>query len=91
MRYRRRLSQAQEILYLPTSRLRDMLLLLLVELISGSTAMRRDSLIRDQMNMRLTLALDTINQKSVLIRREPGLKVLFQVSIWLCLLAARLS
>jgi hypothetical protein len=68
-----------------------MQLLLLVELISGSIATRRDSLIRDQMNMRLTLALDTINQKSVLIRREPGLKVLFQVSIWLCLLAARLS
>jgi hypothetical protein len=91
MRYRRRLSQAQEILYLPTLRLRDMPLLLLVELISGSIATRRDSLIRDQMNMRLTLALDTINQKSVSIRREPGLKVLSQVLIWLCLLAARLS
>jgi hypothetical protein len=91
MRYRRRLSQAQETLYLPTSRLRDMLLLLLVELISGSTAMQRDSLIRDQMNMRLTLAQDTINQKSVSIRREPGLRVLSQVLIWLCLLVARLS
>jgi hypothetical protein len=91
MRYRRRLSQAQEILYLPTLRLRDMPLLLLVELISGSIATRRDSLIRDQMNMRLTLDQDTINQKSVSIRREPGLKVLSQVLIWLCLLAARLS
>ena len=90
MRYKRRLSLAREILYLPTSRLRDMPLLLLVELISGSTAMQRDSLIRDQMNMRLTSALDTINQK-VSIRREPGLKVLSQVLIWLCLLEARLS
>lgn len=91
MRYKRRLSQAQEILYLPTSRLRGIMLLLLAELISGSTAMQRDSLIRDQMNMRLTSALDTINQKSVSIRREPGLKVLSQVLICLCLLAARLS
>ena len=91
MRCKRRLSQALEILYLPTSRLRDMPLLLLVELISGSIAMRRDSLIRDLMRMRPTSAQDTINQKSVSIRKEPGLKVLFQVSIWLCLLAARLS
>ena len=91
MRYKRRLSLAREILYLPTSRLRDTPLLLLVELISGSIAMRRDSLIRDLMRMRPTLAQDTINQKSVSIRKEPGLKVLFQVSIWLCLLAARLS
>jgi hypothetical protein len=68
-----------------------MQLLLLVELISGSIATLRDSLIRDQMNMRLTSAQDTINQKSVSIRREPGLKVLSQVLIWLCLLAARLS
>jgi hypothetical protein len=91
MRYKRRLSLALEILYLPTSRLRDMPLLLLVELILGSIAMRRDSLIRDLMRMRPTSAPDTINQKSVSIRKEPGLKVLSQVSIWLCLLAARLS
>ena len=91
MRYKRRLSLAQEILYLPTSRLRGMLLLLLVEHISGSIATRRDSLIRDLMNMRPTSAQDTINQKSVSIRKEPGLKVQFQVSIWLCLLAARPS
>jgi hypothetical protein len=91
MRCKRRLSQAQEIPYLPTSRLRDMPLLLLAELISGSIAMQRDSVKRDLMSMRPTSALDTINQKSVSIRREPGLRVLFQVSIWLCLLAARLS
>ena len=91
MRYKRRLSLAQEILYLPTSRRRGMLLLLLVEHISGSIATQRDSLIRDLMNMRPTSAQDTINQKSVSIRKEPGLKVQFQVSIWLCLLAARPS
>lgn len=91
MRYKRRLSLAQEILYLPTSRRRGMLLLLLVEHISGSIATRRDSLIRDLMNMRPTSAQDTINQKSVSIRKEPGLKVQFQVSIWLYLLAARPS
>ena len=91
MRCKRRLSQALEIPYLPTSRQRDMPLLLLAELISGSIAMQRDSVIRDLMSMRPTSALDTINQKSVSIRREPGLRVLFQVSIWLCLLAARLS
>jgi hypothetical protein len=91
MRYKRRLSLAQEILYLPTSRLRGMLLLLLVEHISGSIATRRDSLIRDLMNMRPTSAQDTINQKSVSIRKELGLKVQFQVSIWLYLLAARPS
>jgi hypothetical protein len=65
--------------------------LLLVELTSGSIVMPRDLLIKDLMNMRLTLGQAIINQKLASTKRVPGLKALYQVSTWLCLLAARHS